>query len=249
MFKGMFGGQQNNNGQPTEGQPPASQAPDQIKPNTVDPADPAAAGVADPENPNSGKSPENPLDAFKDLYTIDPKAQGANEPQTPKLELTDEVFAKVIPSIDFTEGLTPEVQQGLASGDPKAILQAVKQVGANAYKTAMQHSATVMEDHLSKRCEAFKPEVQANVNQTITSQQLSQLPNADNPVIKAELDRVAQQLRTKYPTAPNEWIATQANTYLSELGKQLGGQSTDPAQQESKLPQQVDFAELLKEDG
>jgi len=250
MFSKMFGGAtppaNANPAQPNQANPPAVGARDQIKPDGMNPADPAAAGVADPQNPDSGKSPANPLDAFKGLY--DPKPTDANNPTptTPKLELNDEVFAKVLPGLDFTSGLSPEVQQGLTSGDPKAILAAMQQVGATAYKTSMQHNAALMNDHLEKRFEAFKPEVQANVNKTITSQALSALPNADNPVVKAELDRVASQLRSKYPTADNAWIAQQTNTYLSELGKQLGG----TPQQEAKpaLPEQVDFAKLLAED-
>ena len=247
MFSKMFGGKQTPDGN-KQAQPPATGAKDQIQPNGMDPADPSAAGVADPSNPDNGakQSAKNPLDEFRDLYKIDPSKEGDSNSQVPSLELNDEVFAKVLPNIDFTAGLTPEVQQQIASGDPKAILAAVQQAGANAYKTAMQHNAVLMEDHLSKRFEAFKPEVQKNVNQTLTSQALSQLPNADNPVVKAELDRVAKQLRAKYPTADNAWIAQQTNVYLSELGKQLAPQST-PSQKE-ELPQQVDFAELLKED-
>jgi len=243
MFSKMFGTKPNE-----QQQPPAVGAKDQIKPDGMSPSDPNAAGVADPNNPDSGKSQENPLDAFKDLYKVDPPKEGDTTPQPPKLELTDEVFAKVLPSLDFTSGLSPEVQQGLANGDSKAILAAIQQAGANAYKTAMQHNAAIMEDHLSKRFEAFKPEVKANVDRTITSQALSTLPNADNPVVKAELDRVASQLRTKYPAAPNEWIVQQTNTYLSELGKQLSPQQ-NTQQQQQQLPEQVDFAELLKADG
>jgi len=224
-----------------QAQPPGAVTPEQVQTNKIDGADPAASGVADPTNPDSGKSAANPLDAFKDLYQTTPTPEGV----TPRLEVTDELLSKVVPSLDFTSGLSPEVQQGLNSGDPKAILAAIQQVGANAYKTSMQHNAALINDHLDKRFESFKPQVQASVDKTITSQALSSLPNANNPVIKAELDRVAGQLRAKFPTADNAWIATQTNTYLSELGKQLNGTSAEPAKQE--LPESVDFSKLLSE--
>jgi len=224
-------------------QPPAATAKDQITTSSGNSVDPAAAGVANPANPDSGKSEVNPLDAFKDLYKTE---ANADQPTQPKLEVTTELLDKITPSLDFTSGLPPEVQQGLNSGDPKAIMAAIQQVGVNSYKTAMQHNAALINDHLDKRFESFKPEVQASVNQTITSQALSSLPNADNPVVKAELDRVAAQLRAKYPTADNAWIAKQTNTYLSELGKQLNG--TPAVAAEPTLPDEVDFSKLLAED-
>jgi len=239
MFSNLFG--KSSIEQPQK-QPPAVGAKDQIKPNGMNPADPKAAGVADPANPDSGKSAVHPLDAFKDLYKVDPKdGQKASN----RLELPDEIFDKVLPGMDFTAGLSPELQQQIAAGDSKAMLAAIQQSGATAYKTAMQHNAMLMNDNLDKRFEAYKATVKQNVDTNLTSSALASLPNADNPVVKAELDRVASQLRTKYPDAPNNWIVEQTNTYLSELGKQLSG-STQP--QKQALPESVDFAELLKQD-
>ena len=247
MFKNVFGGANTPQPQtpPQEPkQPPAVNAKDQIKPDGMNPADPNAAGVAKPTEPP--KSEVNPLDAFKDLYKTNPdNTDGANTPS--RLELTDEVFNQVIPNLDFTQGLTPELQQQLAQGDSKAFMTAIQQAGANAYKTAMQHNAALMNDHLDKRFKEFQPTIQKSVASNLTSSALSTLPNADNPVVKAELDRVASQLQSKYPDAPPEWVAKQTNVYLSELGKQLAG-PTPEQQQAQRLPESVDFAELLKDD-
>jgi len=243
MFNSMFGGKTPPTQEPKN--PPAVDAKDQIKPNGMNPADPNAAGVATPDAGNP-KPAENPLDAFKGLYdTAKNTAEGADTPA--RLELTDEVMDKVIPSLDFSKGLSPEVQQQLAQGDSKAFMAAIQQVGANAYKTAMQHNAALMNDHLDKRFQEFKPTIQKSVASNLTSSALSTLPNADNPVVKAELDRVASQLQSKYPDAPPEWIAKQTNVYLSELGKQLSG-PTPEQQQRQNLPESVDFAELLRQD-
>jgi len=178
------------------------------------------------------------------LYKIDPAAKVDN-PEAQGLQLTDEVLDKVIPSIDFSQGLSPEVQQKIAAGDGNAILEAIKQAGAVAYKTAMQHNSALVNANLDARFKALEPTIQKSVNSNLTSNALASLPNASNPVVKAELDRVAQQLRTKYPEASNQWIAEQTNTYLLELGKQLTPEVEPP---KSKLPESVDFAELLKED-
>lgn len=246
MFKNMFGS--NNQGASTAGQqqPPAVGAKDQIKPNGMNPNDPATAGVANPDNPDSGKSPVNPLDVFKDLYKIDSSKEGTT-PEKPRLDIPDEVFAKVLPSLDFTAGLTPEVRQQIDAGDGKAILAAMQQVGAEAYKTALQHNSAVLNDHLDKRFDAFTPTIKQNVDNNLTSSALASLPNADNPVIKAELDRVSSQLRNKFPDAPNQWIVEQTNTYLMELGKQLSPPTAEEVAAQA-LPKSVDFAELLRED-
>jgi len=238
MFSKMFKGSE-------QAQPEASQAKDQIKPNGMNPSDPAASGVADPNNPDAAKSPTNPLDAFKDLYKVDENKAG-EEQASPHLQMTNEVLDKITPNINFLEGLSPEVQQGLSTGDPKSIIAAMQQVAANGYKTAMQHNATVMNQHLDQRFENYKPTIADSVDAKLTSQEVGKLPNADHPVIRAELDRVSKQLRQKFPSADNTWIAKQANSYLTDLGSQLSGTANAPQQQE--LPDTVDFAELLKQD-
>jgi len=231
---------------PAQTQPAAAVASDQIKPNGMNPANPAAAGVADPANPDAGKSETNPLDAFKDLYKVTPPADG-EAPVDPHLQITNEVLDKVVTNIDFMAGMSPETKQGLATGDPQAIVAAMKNVAENSYRSAMQHNAALMNDHLDQRFEGFKPTVAASVDKQLTSQAVASLPNASNPVIRAELDRVSTQLRNKFPSADSAWIANQANTYLTELGSQLAG-PTPAQQQKAQLPESVDFAALLAAD-
>jgi len=207
---------------------------------------PAAAGAKDQIKPDgmndAGKSETNPLDAFKDMYKVD-EADKGQAATAPKLDLSNEVLDKVVPNIDFMAGLSAEVKQGLASGDPQAIVSAMQATAANGYKAAMQHNAALMNDHLDQRFEGFKPAVADSVAQQMTSHEVAKLPNAENPVIRAELDRVSTQLRNKFPSADSAWIAKQANTYLVELGTQLSG-TPQAQQQEAQLPESVDFAAL-----
>jgi len=238
MFKKLFNA-------PAQAQPEAATAKDQIKPDGMSPADPAASGVADPSNPDASKSPTNPLDAFKDLYKIDEKADATKTPGSQHMQMTNELLDKVIPSIDFMAGLSPEVQQGIASGDPKSIIAAMQQVAGNSYRTAMQHNAALMNQNLDQRFDSYQPTIAASVDAKLTSQEVGRLPNADHPVIRAELDRVSTALRKQYPTADAAWVAKQANSYLKDLGSQLSG--TTQAQQ-PKLPESVDFADLLNQD-
>jgi len=245
MAFNLFGG--NTQPKPNE-QPPLATAKGQIQ-NTGDgKLDTEKAGVVEPSTDGSGTpdTPKNPLDAYSSLWDTDSKEGDSTDNTPDHLTIPQEALDKVLPTLDFTKSIPAELQQKFNEGDAAAVTQVMNHIGRESYSTAMQHMAAVTDAHLAKRLgSGLTKTIQTEVRSSMTRDTVNNLPNAEHPLIKAELNRVSAQIATKYPEASQEWISQQASQYISSLGDALRPQAQPSATQKT---QQIDFMALANED-
>jgi hypothetical protein len=96
----------------------------------LDLSNPGAGGLGSPDggvkNPTEGKGPDSPLDAFTDLFTIDPKKPVPKDPLAePLLKLDPKTLGEAVAKMDFTKNLPPDLVAKALQGDANAFAQAL----------------------------------------------------------------------------------------------------------------------------
>lgn len=224
--------QQQNNGQPDnkiQGKDNLS-APNQ----TVDPA----TG----KMPTSKPSDENPLDVYTKLYDNANKA-APNEP--PSFSLDPKVVADVAGKMDFTKGVDPALVEKATNGDAGAMMQLIQEVGRNSYRASLEHVTKLTDTHLGQRAEYDTKRVQSGIKSQLTSDALSSSPNYNHPVIKAELNRIANQFANsqEYADATPSQIADAAKRYMNDIHAAMNPATKTQAQQQEE--DGMDWTEYL----
>lgn len=233
MFKNLFSGKREA-AQPQQNTQQPAQAPAQATPAAQTPA-PNGVAEGTPSNvPNQTTQAEpQGIDRFAGLW--DTPKDGGDAGNTPPqgLSLDSAAMNPVLEQLDFTSGLNTEAMQKVQQGDMTGLPALMQDVAKQAYSAAMQHSTTLVDNHLNTRLSELQGNVVDKTKAEIKTQSAVQSLNMDNPVIQSELTRVAQQLQSKYPDASSTWIAEQSQAYLTDLasafGKGTDGTQADPA--------------------
>jgi hypothetical protein len=183
--------------------------------------------------PTSKPSDENPLDVYTKLYDNANKAT-PNEP--PSFNLDPKVVADVASKMDFTRGVDPELVQKATNGDAGAMMQLIQEVGRNSYRASLEHVTKLTDTHLGQRAEYDTKKVQSGIKSQLTSDALSSLPNYNHPVIKAELNRIANQFANsqEYADATPSQIAEAAKRYLNDIHAAMNPANKTVAQQQEE---------------
>lgn len=195
------------------------------------PATPVAPAVA-PEKP---VEPVNPLDVYKNMFDT---SKNAAEDVAPAFKLDDKVLNEVSGRLQFASGVNPELMQRAQGGDVNALIEMMNVVAQNAYKAAISHGTALTDTHLNSRAEYEKKTLGSKVKEQLISSQLADVPNANHPVVKAELARIASMLAKQNPDASAEQIKTEAVRYLKEV--QAAMNPTTESQQTQKTAGEVD---------
>jgi hypothetical protein len=102
---------------------------------------PGGGAAGDDHSKGGGNANEggSPLDAFKDIFTVDPKAQAPADPFAEPLfkfdaAKTKEAFGKM----NFTGAVAPELIQKAMGGDQQAFSTVMNQVGQTVMQQAFQ---------------------------------------------------------------------------------------------------------------
>ena len=195
------------------------------------PAAPVAPAVA-PEKP---VEPVNPLDVYKNMFDT---SKNAAEDVAPAFKLDDKVLNEVSGKLQFASGVNPELMQRAQGGDVNALIEMMNAVAQNAYKAAISHGTALTDTHLNSRAEYEKKTLGSKVKEQLISSQLADVPNANHPVVKAELARIASMLAKQNPDASAEQIKTEAVRYLKEV--QAAMNPTTESQQTQKTAGEID---------
>lgn len=195
------------------------------------PATPVAPAVA-PEKP---VEPVNPLDVYKNMFDT---SKNAAEDVAPAFKLDDKVLNEVSGKLQFASGVNPELMQRAQGGDVNALIEMMNVVAQNAYKAAISHGTALTDTHLNSRAEYEKKTLGSKVKEQLISSQLADVPNANHPVVKAELARIASMLAKQNPDASPEQIRTEAVRYLNEV--QAAMNPTAQSQQTQKTAGEID---------
>ena len=198
----------------------------------------ATAGGKLPEN--SSGTVVNPLDAYKTMLD---NAGKSSDIQAPSFKLDPKTLGEVSSSMDFTKGLNPELMQKALGGDAKSLLDVIQAVGRNSYSASLEHATALTETHLGQRAAFDQSRVDRGVKQQLTSSHLSSVANYDHPVVKAELNRVANQYASSNPDASPQQVAQAAQKYIQDL-QQAMNPSTSAAETAAKSGE-MDWSKYL----
>jgi len=165
-------------------------------------------------------------------------SKNAAEDVAPAFKLDDKVLNEVSGKLQFASGVNPELMQRAQGGDVNALIEMMNAVAQNAYKAAISHGTALTDTHLNTRAEYEKKTLGSKVKEQLISSQLADVPNANHPVVKAELARIASMLAKQNPDASAEQIKTEAVRYLKEV--QAAMNPTTESQQTQKTAGEVD---------
>lgn len=204
---------------PAESTQPQQNTPPQAKQNLSDnPPSTDASG----KMPGTEPANQNPLDEYRKIFD---NANNGSEIVAPDFSLDPKVLRDVSSKMDFTRGINQEVVQKATSGDVSALMDIIKQVGQNAYRASIEHNTALTDSFIKQRGEFEKKNLEQGVRQHLTQSELSNTPNYQHPVIKAELNRVASQFAAANPDASPQEVAQAAKKYLDDLHAALNPQS------------------------
>jgi hypothetical protein len=207
--------------------PPAPATPPapSVTPQTPNNASSDASNQSGVQNlggqPNEGQmngtnqTPANPLDAYQKMF--DNAAKAGDGTSAPSFKLDPKVLAEVSSSMDFTKSIPQELMQKALTGDVASLMEVIKQSNQQAYRASLEHTSTLTDSFLNQRQTFEQSRVDKGVRNQLTQSELAQTPNYDHPVVKAELNRVAEQFARANPDASPQSIAKAAQQYLTDL--------------------------------
>lgn len=205
-------------------------------------SDPPPSTGKDGKMPGTDPAGENPLDVYAKMFE---NASKNSEVAAPDFSLDPKVLGEVSRKMDFTKGVNPETLQKATTGDVSALMDIIKTVGQNSYRAAIEHSTALTDTHLKTRGEFESKRLEAGVNKKLTESALSNAPNYNHPVVKAELNRIAGQFAAANPDASPQQVAEAAQKYLMDLHSALNPSAGKPGSKEPKGEEEMDWTKYL----
>lgn len=181
------------------------------------------------------EEPKNPLDAYDEIFKK--ASEASNEDEIPNFALDESVVDEVAGKLNF---LDPELLARAKEGDAEAMIALIQKSSQKAYRAGLQHSVALTNTHLKSRDAVYSKTLGKGVKQTLVSQAIADIPNANHPVIQRELSRIAADIAKENPDATPQQIAKEAKRYFAEIHSVM---TEKPAQQKTTKP--LDLKEFL----
>jgi len=201
-------------------------------------SDPNATKNKDGKMPGTDETPPNPLDAYAKMFE---NAANNSDIQAPSFTLDSKVVDEVSGKMNFTQGIDKDLMQKAMSGDPEAFMKVIQSSSQNAYKAAIQHNAGLTDTFINQRSEYEKKQINKGVRDQLTTQALADTPNFQHPVVKKELNRIADQFARANPDASPVEIAEAAKQYMVDLSSAMS--PTSPANK--PVEKEMDWSKYL----
>ena len=191
-------------------------------------SDPNPTKDANGNLPGTDGTQKNPLDIYAETFE---NARKSSDIQAPSFKLDSKVLNDVSKTMDFTKGIAPDLLEKALGGDVKALMGVMQAVGQNSYSASLEHATALTDTHLGQRAEFESARVNKGVRSQLTNDALSSTPNYDHPVVKQELNRVANQFAAANPDASPAQIAKAAQKYMTDLHMAMNPSKTAEQQQ------------------
>lgn len=212
--------------------------------NTPAPAPAQAPAPAEPAPaPTPGVIPETlDLNFFNSLVPT-PESK---DPTTPlsvtKDILTPENLAKITAGQNFSGAVPQEILQKLQNGDQAATMEAVEHIARAAHAAALSQTGAIIDTVLQQQGNSLESRIKKDVESSINMRDISSnVPNIDQPVVRAGFEMISSQFREKFPSASPEQIRNMAQTYFTELSAAINPPSPTPEQQKKDAQPEVDW--------
>lgn len=204
-------------------QPTTQPAAGNTNPDNGNLSDSNPATNKDGKMPGTDQEPTNPLDVYSKMFD---NASKNSDIQAPTFKIDPKVVDEVSSKMNFTGSLDPATVQKAMQGDAQAFMQAIQSASQAAYKAAIQHNTSLTDTFITQRSEYEKKQIDKGVHSQLTTQALSSAPNFSHPVIKQELNRVADQFSRANPDASPIEVAEAAKKYITDLSSALNPTSS-----------------------
>lgn len=232
---------------PASGTPSAA-GPAMHQPAPANPgANPAAMGNNPPAPPAGG--PQNPMDAFSDIFKprpVDPKAVKQPTISDPMLAPLDAVkFKEQVAATNFASNIPPETIQKAISGDATAFADAINTAAREAFAAAAQLSHGLVEHGSRTAAERVNGSLDSRIrNFQIRSQNTSN-EALTHPAVAPMLNAVKIQIAQANPTLTPDAVQQQAEQYFTQMSEVLTAPKQAAAANNAAKPKEGDFAYLL----
>jgi hypothetical protein len=209
-----------------------------------------------PAIPAAGTGTESPLEGYKDLWTVDPKATAAVTPTSlvPTMNIDNAALMKAAQGLNFAAAIPQDIMEKAAKGDAVALAAAINHAAQASYAQGAAASIAISKKAFTDQATAFEtkyvPELMRN--QDITRELRNEVSLFSNPAVAPMLSMLESQLKVKFPQATPVEIATHAKTYLSQFANEVITSSGGNVQQKVELeaarrqqPKEQDWEALL----
>jgi len=223
MFKSALGGQSAPTNQPQQTGPgnlPINQQVNQTGTNgntTI----PASTDTSD-----KTVTADNPLDAFKDIWTADTNTKN----EEPLFNIDDRALSAAAANTNFSGVVTPELMTRIAAGGEdgmKAMMEGMNKMSQATYAQSARATAGIVEAALAKQAKAFEAKLPDIIKGQSVSESLRESnPIFNHPAAAPMLDVLQQQLRVKNPTATQTELKDMAQKFLVSFAQ--AGNPTKP---------------------
>lgn len=185
------------------------------------------AGVASPP-PTNDAADNSPLDAWKDVWHTDPKANPPSDPWSqPILPSDPNKIREAASKMDMMAGMPPElVQKALAGNDPQSLMDLMNRVAQNTLAMSAQLATASVE----RAGTVIRDRTKQEMPDQFREYQLNNLP-VENPVLnhpgaQGLLRTTRQQLKMNNPTWNAQQIHDEAVKYLTGFAGALSQTGT-----------------------
>lgn len=207
----------------------------------------AAAGLqqsnpaADPANKdlNLGVNPDgtpkkdasSPLDAFTDVFKIDPNKQPAADPlKDPLFSVDPQKLSAAVSKMDFTRAIKPELVQKALAGDPAAFSAAINQATQTAYMAVTQMMTGLMETAFSKNNGRFESTLSGKFRDFQISHSRPDNKVLQHPAAQPMISALKTHIASQYPDLGPQEVTKRAEDYFLAMSKELNTLDKDAAE-------------------
>lgn len=225
--------QQVNNGQPGGGNPQGSQQPAQQSQQGQQPN----GNTTPNSNVNGSNQQVDPMAAYDKMFTNDPnKAPDV----APSFSIDPKVLDTVSGSMDFTQGVDPQIMQKAMSGDMQSFMEIMNHVGRQAYRQSLTHSSSLTDKFVGMREEFSGKKLPGMVREELTIGELTGNSGTTSVTARKQLVEIAKRYQAANPDASPQQVAAAAKQYVADLYNSINPEASQQ-QQKSNQSQGTDW--------
>lgn len=226
---------------------PAMKQPEPANPGAAPAALTTAQGQGS-QQPAGG--PQNPLDAFSNLFAppqVDPKKPKPVTLADPILgQLDPAVFQQQVSQANFAAAIPQETIQKAMSGDAAAFGEAINAAAREAFAAAAKLSHGLVEHGAREAATRVDRSVDSRVRQALIRGQNTEYPILQHAAVAPIADGVKSQIAKSNPhLTPQEVVAKTAEYFQALVGSFPQPQSAQQAAQQPQGPKDQDFSTYL----
>ena len=196
-------------------------------------------------NQNSQQPKEtNPLDSFSKMW--DNPGSEADTP--PAYALDPKVLTDIAGKQDFMQGIDPELMTKAQSGDVQSMFQVMQAMSRGVYARSLEHGGMLTDKFVGAREAHSGKGLGGRVRKELTEHALSDTPNYQHPVVRKQLNQVAEQLQRQHPDASPKEIANMAKSYITELASALNPKDETATKQKPGAQTETDWDKYWEAD-